>query len=368
MTIAKLIPPVINARTVLDKLTCTRPVRRDRFNISYQIKGSKKVFHCYGHGGSGWTTLFGSVNRALHLFEEKFPNCALPIRVIGAGCMGLTIAIELKRRGYKVAGITAKEEYDLPSWRAAGYFACVSIKTCLEEEQNLYKIGVETYQTCTAISQGKHPYLTQETVISKPVYCHQETESGVEEFAKRGFIPAKKSVILDFGNGVQHPDFVKYWTYFMDTTALMKQLRAEMQRLKIPLTHQKIGSFEEIAEEVIFNCSGLGGRDLNGDAEVFPVRGHLILLNEHSGHEHLEYMIYTNVLQEGNWERVYLFPKTCSVTSEEREGVSCYGALGGTFVEHEDRLSPQELKALDEEEFRKLLDRTSLFFQGCQFR
>jgi hypothetical protein len=154
----------------------------------------------------------------------------------------------------------------------------------------------------------------------------------------------------------------------MDTTALMKQLRAEVQRLKISLTLQKIGSFEELTEEVIFNCSGWGSHALNHDAEMLPVRGHLLLLNEHSGYQHLEYMIYTNVLQEGRRERIYLFPKTCSVTPQNREGVKCYGALGGTFVENEDRLSPQELATLDQEEFRKPLDRNSLFFQGCPFK
>ena len=118
--IIKLKPPLINERTILKKITCIRPVREGNFNIS--IDGSfpnKTIVNCYGHGGSGWTTLFGSVKRAIELFQNE-ADFSVPIRVIGAGCMGLTIAIELARLGFKIAGITTKELYDTASWRAGG--------------------------------------------------------------------------------------------------------------------------------------------------------------------------------------------------------------------------------------------------------
>ncbi len=71
--------------------------------------------------------------------------------------MGLTAAIELTRQGYQVSGISTKELYDLCSWRAAGYFALVSVKTSPEEQGNLNEIGVENIQDLPADRSKQTP-------------------------------------------------------------------------------------------------------------------------------------------------------------------------------------------------------------------
>lgn len=370
--IVKLTPPIMNSETILKEVTCTRPMREGRFNISTEVfegkKESKKIVNCYGMGGSGWTTLFGSVEKAVSLFQNDFKvSKDTPVRVIGSGCMGLTAAIELSSLGYKVAGISTKELYDLPSWRAAGYFGLVSVKTSPEEQLNLDQIGMATFNRYRQIEQGSHPYITSDAVRFMPVYCSKDTESGVEQLEAYGLIPAHENVTLDFGNGTLHPEYVKYMTYFMDTTKLMQQLTAEVNKLGIPVEMKEIASFDDVKEEVVFNCSGLGGRELNQDQNMIPVRGHLILLNDQSGSEHMDYMIYTKVYQDGKEEYVYMFPKALSVTSSEKEGLQCRGTLGGTFIPNADQLPPDELEKLDRTEFDKLLDRNAMFFNGTPF-
>lgn len=371
-SIVKLTPPLLNESTVLKEVSCTRPMREGRFNISTEMfcgqTDVKAIVNCYGHGGSGWTTLFGSVGKAIRLFQAEYPRSQKkPIRVIGSGCMGLTAAIELTRQGYTVSGISTKELYDICSWRAAGYFALVSVKTSPEEQENLNEIGVETFKAYQLIDQGRHPYISSDSVRYIPVYCSKETEAGVEDLEAKGLIPPHEDVTLDFGGGVRHENFVKYMTYFMDTTKLMKQLTAEVKRLGIPVEMQTVHSFDDVEEEVIFNCSGLGGKELNQDANMIPVRGHLILLNEEAGTGHMDYMIYTKVDQNGNDEYIYMFPKAVAVSSVEKEGVHCKSTLGGTFIPNADQLTPEELDRLDAEEFQKLLDRNSLFFHGTMF-
>jgi hypothetical protein len=116
--VVNLTPPAISKDTIAQEIVCTRPMRDGCFNISVEPISSKfeskKIINCYGHGGSGWTTLFGSVKKAIELFENENPQKDVPIRVIGSGCMGLTSAIELTRRGYNVAGIATKSLYDIP--------------------------------------------------------------------------------------------------------------------------------------------------------------------------------------------------------------------------------------------------------------
>jgi D-amino-acid oxidase len=366
-TIIRLTPPQISKETILEQIVCTRPMREGKFNISLEQTGRKTIVHCYGHGGSGWTTLFGSVNKAIELFQKSKPNQNVQIRVIGSGCMGLTTAIELSRLGYQVAGISTKNLYENPSWRAAGYFALVSLKTSHEEQTSLNEIGLNTFLAYQKIDRGEHPYITKEAVKFLPVYCSVDTPSGIEDLEAKGLIPPREYVSLDFGNGVVHSDYVKYMTYFMNTTNLMRQLTAEVQRLGIAVELKEIHSFEEIQEEVIFDCTGLGARELNSDQNMIPVRGHLVTLNNQAGIDHMDYMIYTKVKQDGKEEYIYMFPKNVSVTTEHMEGLDCVGVLGGTFIPHVDQLSPADQEKLDQVEFKRLLNRNSEFFNGHSF-
>lgn len=363
--IERLIPPILEPSAILKKLACTRPMREGCFNISCETyKGIKQIIHCYGHGGSGWTTLWGSIEKVLqHL--ERCPR--KPIRIIGAGCMGLAAAIQIARSGFPVAGITTKEQWDIPSWRAAGYFALVSLQTSPENQENLNQIGADTYKTFQLIDQGKHPYISKDVVHSMPVYCSAHTESGLEELEIQGVIPPKEIVTLDFGNGIRYPGFFKYKTYFIETANLMLQLTAEIKKLRIPLEIRELSTFDDVAEEIIINCSGLGARELNGDRNMIPVRGHIILCNERAGFGHMDYIIYTKCEQDGKEEYVYLFPKTKTVSSNEPKGVACRGLLGGTFISGCEQLTDDELARLDESEFKKMLDRHSLFFHGKLF-
>jgi D-amino-acid oxidase len=361
--IVRLVPPIITSKTILQKLTCTRPVREGFFRIGVEKIGTKTATHIYGHGGSGWTVVFGSVNRAIREFEVVADKHE-PIRIIGSGCMGLTAAVELARRGYRVAGITTQEKYDLASWRAAGYFALCSLKTASAEQAAVNDIGADTFQTLKQIAAGKHPYIAKEAVRYMPVYCHKDTESGVEDLEERGLLPPPERVTLDFGNGVQHPDYIKHMTYFIDTTKVMRTLIDEVGRLNISIEEKTVSSFEDVKEKVLFNCTGLGARELNGDNTFEPVRGHLFVLSEEAGAKHMDYMIFTKVVQEGHQEHVYLFPKSMSVTATTPQGVACHGIIGGTFIPHLDHLSPKELAARDEEEFNKMLKRSRAFFYG----
>ncbi|NNM43320.1 MAG: FAD-dependent oxidoreductase [Chlamydiae bacterium] len=365
--IIKLIPPILRKETLLENIVCTRPMREGKFNIGAARVSGKTIINCYGHGGAGFSIGFGSIEKAISLLENEPDSKKKPIRVIGAGCIGLIAAIELSRKGFVVSGITAKEIYDLASWRAGGYFALVSLKTSPEEQGNVDEMGILTFKTCQTIEKGLHPYLDKHFVRYMPVYCSQDTDHGLDVLEQRGVIPKKRDVTLDFGNGVVHPNFHEYMTYFMDTSLFMKRFHEELAHLHIPMEIREISSFDEVEEEIVFNAAGLGSRDLCQDQDLIPVRGHLVTLTPSSGKSHMDYMIFSKFYQDGKNETLYLFPKTSSVCSEHKKGVACHGVLGGTYISHADLLSKEELERLDALEFKKLLDRNSLFYYGAPF-
>jgi hypothetical protein len=157
-------------------------------------------------------------------------------------------------------------------------------------------------------------------------------------------------------------------TYFMDTTRVMLQLHKEVNRLGIPIDRKELFSFDEVEEMVVFNCSGLGAKQLNSDNQMIAVRGHLANLNAEAGSKHLEYMIYTKAKNpDGTTGYVYMFPKCLQVTESVPSGLPVYGTVGGTFIPGTDGLTEEELKELDQQEFKKMLDRNSMFFWGKPF-
>lgn len=369
--IIELVPPQLNADAILEELTCDMPVSSSSFDITAKTihtsdDKDKLVVTCTGLGGSGWTNLWGAVDEALALFEAQNIDKSTPIRIIGAGCVGLAATVKLAHLGYNITGITAKERYDLPSWKAAGYFGLVSIDTSAEEQARVERISVATFRAYQEIEQGTCPYLTRDVIRMLPVYCSQETTCGLEELEANGLIPPVEKVILDFCNGVRHPNFLQYMTYFVDTTKIMQQLTQEVERLGIPIRNATIKAFSDCEEPVVFNCSGLGDKDLNQDNTLMPVRGHLFTLNDKSGTKHMDYMIYTAVQQDGQKEYVHMFPQGISVSAEHPAGIACNGVIGGTFVKGTDLMNEQELEDLDKKMFQRMLDRSMAFFHGPQ--
>ena len=157
----KLLPPRLDDASIVVKASCNRPRRPDGINISVQKTDTQEIVHCYGHGGYGFTTLFGSIEEAINLFLATNPPFDSPIRIIGSGCMGLTMAIELHRRGFKTIKISTKERYNIPSWRAGGFFDPGTGTETRPQDIYRVRLAMATYEVLQGIEKGTHTYLKQ---------------------------------------------------------------------------------------------------------------------------------------------------------------------------------------------------------------
>jgi hypothetical protein len=173
--IVSLKPPRIEPVDIAVATSCDRPVRLGDVNISIDQADDKTIVHCYGHGGFGISTLFGSVQEAISLLMDKTSDMQTPIRIIGSGCMGLTMAIELSRAGFTHITISTKEKYTIPSWRAGGFF-----DPGFAESDHRAALGLATYAVLYAIERGEHPYLTKNTVRRLPVYYPTAVEKNMQ--------------------------------------------------------------------------------------------------------------------------------------------------------------------------------------------
>lgn len=348
--VVNLVPPQLSDQAIKEKIICIRGHRERMFNTSYEQINNQFVFHNYGHGGAGWTFLFGCVNESLRQFEQQVANYPSlkkqAITIIGAGCYGLLTAIELARRGYHVR-IVAREQTDISSHKAAGFFFPRPRKVSNELETAIFHArGIESYQTYLSIIKGSHPFITHGPKLL-PAYYDINIDPGFTPYVAHKLVTPPQTITIDFGNGKKYPAH-QYETLFINPAALMDELKHLIKQLDVPILKQEIEKFDDLDESIIFNCAGLGAKKLTNDLRLIPVQGHLITLQKQPI-EQLQYLINFKVTMpaaKGNYlrnELLYFAPKN--------EGI-----LGITFIRGQDSFTNNQ------HEFDRLLERAHLFF------
>lgn len=344
--IIKLTPPLLTDNHIGKKISCIRPHRERIFNVSSEQIDNTFIFHNYGHGGAGWTFLFGCVNESIRQFEAAIlqnPHLKQqPITIIGAGCYGLLTAILLAQRGFKVQ-IIAKETEDIPSYKAAGFFFPRWRKSSSDQEKEIFLArGMESYESYLRISNGTHEFIKTGARIV-PAYFGLDIDPGFAPYIERKLIAPSQQVVVNFSNGKQYP-MNQYQIIFMDSFSLMQELHKNVTELQIPIIKKEITSWTDIPEAIIFNCSGWGAKQLTQDPRLVPVQGHLISLQNQP---ELNYMINVKVVMQTprgpRDELIYFAPKD--------EGI-----LGITFLRNQSNTDANT------HEFDRLLQRCQDFF------
>ena len=380
--IVRLSPPLLGQSHIKEKIICIRGHRERLFNTSFEHKDGKYIFHNYGHGGAGWTFLFGCVEESIRQFKKimtlrsslrrgfggqaKRLLMRLPkgqgergmvesvrgepvepslITIIGAGCYGLLTAILLKRAGHQVT-IIAKETHSIPSYKAAGFFFPRPRKVSNAQETEIFlQRGLESYRTYLEIINGNHPFIKRGPQLL-PAYYDPNIDPGFRPYIAQELMPEPQDVIIDFGDGKQYPAH-EYQALFINASIMMDELQRNIKELDIPIIQKEIHSFDEIQDKIIFNCSNLGAKALAQDSRMIPVQGHLISLTDQPI-DSLQYMInyrVTMINPNGSKrdELIYFAPKE-------------QGILGITFLRGQDSLTSNQ------HEFDRLLTRSREFF------
>ncbi|AMO57764.1 hypothetical protein GZ77_13260 [Endozoicomonas montiporae] len=335
--LSSLTPDSLNANTIPDGLAGIdigiRPCRRSGPNLSACETGRQLIIHNYGHGGAGWSLSHGSVLHALSLFEARKCNKQAPVTIVGAGVMGLLTSLYLHERGYRNLEIVASEFEGITSCRSTGYYAPLAMSLNNEKQQAFINdIGFKTFSTFQAIEQGEHP-LFKRGISPVHVYAGVggysesilDTETGLEPYVEQGLLPEPVLGEIDFGNGQKHI-MRRFQTYFMNTPGIMEELNELLDQKGIRRTQKTVHDFGELKSDIVFNCSGIGGQQLNHDNNVHPNLGILLLLKQPDMGA-LHYIIYTRYrspLSDSDHDNyIYFMPRG-------------NGLLGATFIPNND--------------------------------
>jgi glycine/D-amino acid oxidase-like deaminating enzyme len=302
----RLAKPIISAERVTRVTVGLRPFRPQGFRVERETIAEKTVIHNYGHGGGGMTLSWGSAERAVDLLGPLPDRAA----VVGCGVMGLSTARILQQRGVSVKIYTKATPPETTSnWSGAQWWPTSTHdgdKVSDEFRQGFIDVVKRAYRLMQNYVGERHG------VEWRPNYfVSDEAFRDTTTLSPTGPLLETQPEFRDLGPG-QHS---LPWRHVRGFQSMMMEpnryLRALLEEFFLAggqLERRALNTLTETSEQTIFNCLGLGAREVAGDTTLVPIRGQLVVLLPQAD---LNY----NLLAGG----YYLFPR--------RDGV----LLGGTF-------------------------------------
>lgn len=267
--VVNLSTPDLSESKIIAYSTGLRPYRKKGIRLEAERIGNKLIIHDYGHGGSGISLSWGCAQEAINILKNN-KNMPAPIAILGAGVIGLTTAHLLKDQGYDVTVYADTFVPFTTSNRAAGLFSpdfalgdmpedlVLRLKqTSYLKFYNLaHNIDTEFQGVFVLPSYSEKSQLQVTDVLPDShviVNCNNVTK-----------VCRKRSDIVF--------DLNIYLTDLFEK-AKVKGVVFEMKKMS------SINDLQDLKQKVVFNCTGLGSRELFNDTDLVPVKGHLVIFS-----------------------------------------------------------------------------------------
>lgn len=269
-----LAPVKVDETRVIRTVAGLRPYRASGFVVRAEQLGDKKLVHNYGHGGAGITLSWGSSKLATDLGLQGHSG---PVAVIGAGALGLTTARLVQEAGFPVT-IYAKA---LPPHTTSNIAGGQISPFGHFREGSVTPEWRRQFQAAMDYSWRRWQIMVGEDYGIRWLPTYEESRSPID----RGnwieaYYPNGRRLAVG-----QHPfpveDIVAFDTMYVETGRFLRQM---MRDIHVAGGRIEVRDFADptaiatLAEKLVFNCTGLGARQLFGDNELQPVRGQLAVL------------------------------------------------------------------------------------------
>jgi D-amino-acid oxidase len=268
------LPPVnVSPDRVIRTVAGLRPYRGSGFVVRAEALGDKRLVHNYGHGGAGITLSWGSSKLAISLRLQGHQG---PVAVIGAGVMGLTTARLAQEAGFQVTIYAKALTPDTTSNIAGGQFHPFGHydRTMVTPEWRAQYLAALDY------SWRRYQIMVGDDYGIRWLPTYVERSDGIEPQLLPTFPPDNRLLRPE-----EHPfpiaNLTRYDTIYVETGRFLRELTREVQIAGGAIRVRSFATPADLAtlpERLVFNCTGLGSRELFGDEELHPIRGQLAIL------------------------------------------------------------------------------------------
>jgi len=267
----------VSADRVIGELVGLRPYRPSGFVVRPEVMNGKLVIHNYGHGGCGLGFSWGTSQLAV---EEALKADSRECAVLGCGAVGISAGILLQRHGFRVT-IYAR---DLPPNTTSNIAGGLWSPYFVYDEGYLTPAFNEQFQ---AAARHAHRHFRGMVGSEYGVRWIDSYFTGDGNDAVPGFFDDLSELfprVADFGPG-EHPFPRRHarrsGTMQIQTPRYMRAIERDFRTAGGQIVVREFRSVRqvlELTEPTVVNCTGLGSRDLFGDAELFPAKGQMTVL------------------------------------------------------------------------------------------
>ncbi|MGH6658813.1 MAG: FAD-dependent oxidoreductase [Sphingomicrobium sp.] len=248
-----------------------RPYRASGFVVRAEALGDKKLVHNYGHGGAGITLSWGSSKLAADL---GLPGHSGPVAVLGSGVMGLSTARLVQEAGFPVTIYAAALPPDTTSNIAGGQFHPFA----LYREDSVTPAWKTQFLRALDYSWRRFQIMVGDDFGIRwlPTYDEGATpDSYLPDY------PPINRVLSppEFPFALSH--VVRYDTLYIETGRYLRQMIRDVELAGGKIEVRRFATPADVAalpQSLVFNCTGLGSRELFGDMDLHPARGQLAIL------------------------------------------------------------------------------------------
>ena len=269
-----LAPVKVDQGRVIRTVAGLRPYRASGFVVRAEPLADKKLVHNYGHGGAGITLSWGSSKLATDLGLQGHSG---PVAVIGAGALGLTTARLVQEAGFPVT-VYAKA---LPPHTTSNIAGGQISPFGHFREGSVTPEWRRQFQAAMDYSWRRWQIMVGDDYGVRWLPTYEETRRPAHQGDWLDpYYPNSRKLI-----GGQHPfpvaDVISFDTMYVETGRFLRQMMRDIHVAGGRIEVREFADPTAIAalpEKLVFNCTGLGARQLFGDQELQPVRGQLAIL------------------------------------------------------------------------------------------
>lgn len=249
-----------------------RPYRRAGFVVRQEGLGDKRLVHNYGHGGGGITLSWGSSKLATQLGLQGHQG---PVAVMGSGVMGLSTARLVQEAGFPVTIYTAALPPDTTSNIAGGQFHPFAVF----HEGEVTPDFMTQFRSALDYSWRRFQIMVGDDYGIRWLPTYVEADSPEAKLLET-FPPIDRML-----TPAEHPfpwsKALRYDTMYVETGRYLRQMIRDIEIAGAKIEVRKFQAPADISglsEALVFNCTGLGSRDLFSDQDLHPARGQLAIL------------------------------------------------------------------------------------------